>query len=214
MSSWLIVNEEIRKLGIVKAASDFAMHHFLTTEAKLALFVLSLGIDTFTVAVGLGISGIGRKSRLRVGVSFALFEGLMPLLGFLLGHAVSNVLGDIASILGILILFGIGVWLIKEAFSEKDKKLQVDTKKGLVLTSLSVSMDELAVGFSMGALGLPIVLTVILIALQAFVLTFIGTTFGNRIGQILADRAEFVAGIVLCTLAILLLLEKILHINL
>jgi manganese efflux pump family protein len=190
------------------------MHHFLTSEIKLALFVLSLGIDTFTVAVGLGISGIGRKNRLRVGVSFALFEGLMPLIGFLLGHAVSNLFGNIASVLGILILFGIGVWMIKEAFSREDKKLKIDTRKGLVFTSLSVSMDELAVGFSMGTLGLPIILTVILIALQAFVLTVIGTTFGNRIGEVLAERAEFVAGFVLCTLAILLLLGNILHINL
>jgi putative Mn2+ efflux pump MntP len=189
------------------------MHHFLTTEVKLALFVLSLGIDTFTVAVGLGMSGIDRKSRLRVGVSFALFEGLMPLIGFLLGQAVSNVLGDIASLLGILILFGIGLWMIKEAFSENDKKLQIDTKKGLVFTSLAVSMDELAVGFSMGTLGLPIVLTVILIALQAFVVTFIGTSVGNRIGEVLAERAEIIAGLVLCGLAILLLLENLLHIN-
>jgi putative Mn2+ efflux pump MntP len=190
------------------------MHHFLTTEVKLALFILSLGIDTFTVAIGLGISGIGRKTRLRVGISFALFEGLMPLVGFLLGHAASNYLGSVASILGIIILFGVGVWMIRETFSNEDKKLEIETKKGLVLTSLAVSMDELAVGFSMGTLGFPIVLTVILIALQAFVLTFIGTTVGNRIGEAFAERAELIAGLVLCGLAILLLLENVLHINL
>ena len=189
------------------------MHHFLTTEMKLTLFVLSLGIDSFTVALGLGISGIGRKNRLRVGLSFALFEGLMPVVGFLLGHAVSNFLGNIAAIVGIIILFGIGLWIIKEAFSKEDKGLKIDTRKGLVLTSLSISIDELAVGFSMGTLGLPIILTAILIALQAFVLTFIGTSIGNRIGEIFSERAEIIGGIILCGLAILLLLENVLHID-
>jgi putative Mn2+ efflux pump MntP len=69
-------------------------------------------------------------------------------------------------------------------------------------------MDELAVGFSMGTLGLPIIPAVIVIASQAFVLTFAGTALGNRIGERLTERAELVAGCVLCGLALVLLLEN------
>lgn len=184
------------------------MHQFFSTEAKLVLFVLSLGIDTFAVAIGLGISGIGRKNRLRVGISFALFEGLMPLIGFFIGRSVSTGLGEIASTIGIVILFGVGIWMIKESFDKDEKKLEIDTLKGLMLTSVSVSMDELAVGFSMGTLGLPIVISVILIAAQAFILTFLGTTFGNKIGEGFTERGETVAGIVLCGLALLFFLEE------
>ena len=190
------------------------MQHFLTTEVKLAVLILSLGVDTLTVAVGLGISGIGKGNRLRVGTSFALFEGGMPLIGFLLGRAIGGLLGSITSVLGIIILFGVGAWILKEALSkEKENNLAIDTWKGLLITSLSVSMDELAVGFSMGALGIPIVLTAILIATQAFLLTFIGTLVGNRIGEKLAGRAELAAGLVLCLLAVLLTVEKLWHIN-
>jgi putative Mn2+ efflux pump MntP len=189
------------------------MPQIIFTDIKLAILILSLGVDTFTVAIGLGISGIGRKNRIRVGTSFALFEGIMPLLGFLLGHVLGGILGDVASIFGIIVLFGIGAWIIKESHSKKDEKLEIDTWRGLLLTSLSVSLDELAVGFSMGALGFPIALTTILIAAQAFLLTFIGTIIGNRIGEKLAERAELVAGSVLCTLATLLILEKILRIS-
>jgi len=188
--------------------------HFLTTELKLALLILSLGIDTFTVAIGLGISGIGKQNKLKVGISFTLFEGLMPLVGFFIGHIVSGLLGDIASIVGIVILFCVGLWIIKEALSsKKENEIKVDNWQGLLITSLSVSLDELAVGFSMGALGLPIALTVILIAAQAFILTFIGTRIGNKIGETFAERAEFIAGVVLCCFALLLILEKVLHIN-
>jgi putative Mn2+ efflux pump MntP len=181
-----------------------------TTAIKLALLVLSLGLDTLAVAVALGISGIGRRNRLRVGLSFALFEGVMPLVGFGIGRGVSGTVGDAAADLGIVVLFGVGVWMVWESLhAEEERELAVDSLRALVLTSLSVSMDELAVGFSMGALRLPIVLTVILIAAQALLITLIGTTAGNRIGERLAERGETVAGVVLCGLALFLTAERL-----
>lgn len=191
------------------------MPHFLSTEVKLALLILSLGIDSLTVAIGLGISGVGKKNKLRVGSSFALFEGGMPLVGFFLGHILTHALGEITSILGIIVLFGIGVWIIIESFRDgKESKPAINTWNGLLLTSLTVSLDELAVGFSMGALGFPIVLSAILIAVQAFIFTYLGTTLGNKIGEKLAEKAELIAGIVLCGLAILLIAEKLFNIKL
>lgn len=186
--------------------------HFLSTDLKVAVLVLSLGIDTLAVAIGLGISGIGRKNRLRVGTSFALFEGIMPLIGFFLGHLVNGLLGEATSFLGIIFLFGIGVWILTKARSpDKTDDLNIQSWQGLLFTSFSVSLDELAVGFSMGTLGLPILITVTLIASQAFILTFLGTLLGNKIGEKFANGAELVAGVVLCGLAVLLLLEKVLR---
>lgn len=181
-----------------------------STAIKLALLVLSLGLDTLAVAVALGISGIGGRNRLRVGVSFALFEGFMPLVGFFVGRSVSGVVGDAASIAGIVVLFGVGGWMIWESVTgDEDREMAIETLGGLILTSLSVSMDELAVGFSMGALGLPILLTIILIAAQAFLITLIGTAAGNRIGERVAERGETVAGTVLCGLALVLAVQQL-----
>lgn len=186
------------------------MSHDLSTALKLALLVLSLGIDTFAVAVALGISGIGRRNRLRVGISFAAFEGGMPLVGFLVGRLVSGVLGEVAAIAGIVVLFGVGAWMIYEGVAGDDEaEMEVENWRGLFLTSISVSLDELAIGFSMGALGLPIGLTVLLIATQAFVLTLVGTALGNRVGEKLAERGEMVAGMVLCGLALGLIAERL-----
>lgn len=182
----------------------------LSTGFKLAALVLSLGVDTATVAVSLGIAGIGRRNRVRVGASFALFEGAMPLVGFLAGRLIGGVMGDISSWVGILVLFGVGAYMAAESLSDRDEAiLNIDTWSGLLLTSLSVSLDELAIGFSMGALGLPIAPAVILISAQAFILTFVGTALGNRIGERLAERAEFVAGAVLAALAVGLVVEKL-----
>jgi putative Mn2+ efflux pump MntP len=187
------------------------MPHNFGTALKLATLVLSLGLDTFTVAVALGISGLGGRSRVRAGLSFALFEGCMPLIGFLIGGAVSGVSGDAAAIAGLVVLFGVGAWMVYEGVTEGDEAgLAIDSWRGLLLTSLSVSLDELAIGFSMGALGLPIALTIALIAVQAFVVTIVGTAVGKQIGDVVAERAEVVAGLVLCGLALVLVGEKVL----
>ncbi len=42
----------------------------------------------------------------------------------------------------------------------------------LITTAVSISLDELAVGFSLGFVGVPTALTIFLIALQAFIFTF------------------------------------------
>ncbi|MGI8968356.1 MAG: manganese efflux pump MntP [Chloroflexota bacterium] len=186
------------------------MSRNVTTDLKLIVLVLSLGLDTLVVAVALGISGLGRLNRLRVGVSFALFEGGMPVIGFFVGRAASGVLGDIASFAGAAVLFGVGVYIVYESLSgREDADFAIESWRGLLLTSLSVSLDELVVGFSMGALDLPVALAVILIACQAFILTLAGTALGNRIGEGLAERAELVAGVVLAGLAVVLVSTKI-----
>jgi manganese efflux pump family protein len=179
---------------------------------SLAALVLSLGIDTFAVAVALGMAGLSRRQRVRAGISFAAFEGVMPIVGFALGRTASNSLGNVASGIGIAVLFGVGLWMLYESLrgdEDEARDLRVDSLPALLVTSLSVSMDELAVGFSMGALGLPIALTVALIAAQAFLITWLGSALGRRVGETFAERAESAAGIVLCGLAVVLTVERL-----
>lgn len=47
------------------------------------LFVaLVLGLSNFAAAIGIGISGVDARARLRVGVLFGLFETGMPIVGW------------------------------------------------------------------------------------------------------------------------------------
>jgi putative Mn2+ efflux pump MntP len=181
----------------------------VSTVLKTAALVLSLGLDTFAVAVGLGISGLTRQQRLRFGLSFALAEGVMPLVGFLLGKALAAVLGEIASYVAITLLFGVGLYAIWEALrGQEPTYAEVDWAR-LVVVSLSVSMDELAIGFSLGLLGVPVVLAVVLIATQAFLITILGTAVGRLVGESMAERSELLSGVVLTVLALFLLAEKV-----
>lgn len=170
---------------------------------------LSLGLDTFAVAVGLGISGLGRRDQLRYGTAFALAEGTMPLVGFLLGQVVAIAVGDVASYVAIALLFGVGLYTIWEATHEDERTYEGASLGRLGVMALSVSLDELAVGFSIGLLHVPIALAVIYIAAQAFAVTMLGTALGRFLGERVAEGAELLSGVVLSLLAVVLLGEKL-----
>ncbi len=74
---------------------------------------------------------------------------------------------------------------------------------------LRVSLDELAIGVTIGLLALPVVVVVVLIGAQAFVASQLGSRLGGQLGERVQDRAERLAGGLLVTLAAILLALKL-----
>ena len=176
----------------------------------MVALVLSLGLDTLMVAISLGLVRTGGK--LKVASVIACCEALMPLIGLEAGHLLGRAVGNWASALGGVALLALAAWSIfgeNEPTSRPERDLRGWT---LLLTGLSVSLDELAVGFSIGLMGVPVALTVLLIAIQAFLFTFVGMTFGSRIGPHLGEWAEKLAGGVLGLLGLWILLDTALRV--
>jgi manganese efflux pump family protein len=75
---------------------------------------------------------------------------------------------------------------------------------------LSISLDELAIGFPLGLLRVPVVAVIIVIAAQAFVLAQLGLRVGGRISERARESAERLAGLALTALEVTLLAEQLL----
>jgi putative Mn2+ efflux pump MntP len=174
-----------------------------------AMLFISLGLDTLAVAVGLGLAGLSRARWASVGLTFALFEGLMPLVGLLVGRGLTNELGALAGYVAAGVLIIVGLLTVRAALSEaEDRTTVIPEGHRLLLTGLSVSLDEVAVGFSLGTLRVPLAPALIYVGAQAFVFTFIGLSMGQRIGARLGELAEMAAGIVLTLLGVALLISQ------
>lgn len=178
---------------------------------KMLVLVLSLGIDTLMMAISLGVADV--RGRAKIALTFAAAEAIMPLIGLLIGQGAGRLIGDWASLLGGVALLGVALWLMFfEDEDEEEEKLGRNLVGWtLILTALSISVDELAVGFSIGLIGVPVVLTIVLIALQAFVFTLLGLTFGAKLKPYLGEWAEKLAGVVLGLLGLWIVADAVVH---
>lgn len=179
---------------------------------KLILFVLPLGLDTFAVSAALGIRGLPARDRLRVSLLMAGFEMAMPIVGLLLGRALGGLVGGAADYVAIGVLASVGTWMVvHDEDGEGEKAVRLAGGHGLVLLALgvSVSLDELAIGFTIGLLHLSLWLAVALIGAQALVFSQLGLRLGARLNETLRERAERAAGVALIALALFLALEEL-----
>jgi manganese efflux pump family protein len=181
--------------------------------AKLIALVLPLGLDTFAVAAALGALGVSPAHRLRISVLFTAFEAGMPLIGLALGAPLGRAIGDAASYLaiGVLLAFGLYTLLGSEAQEEERLARLIQCNgAGALLLGVSISLDELAIGFTLGLLRVPSGLVIVLIAVQTFILTQLGLRLGHRLSQRVREGAERLAGAALTLLGLVLLAEKLL----
>jgi putative Mn2+ efflux pump MntP len=109
-------------------------------------------------------------------------------------------------------LIVLGGWmLIQDEGTERTAVERLAAGHGLALVALglSVSLDELAIGFTIGLLHLSLWLAVVLIGAQAFVMAQLGFRFGARLGESVREGAERLAALVLLALGILVLVEEL-----
>jgi putative Mn2+ efflux pump MntP len=180
--------------------------------AALLAIVLPLGLDTFALSIALGTSGLGARERLRVSMILAAFEGGMPLVGLALGRAATGVIGGYAEITAGLLLIAVGVAMLREDAGDEDgRNRRLASAHGLRIVGLglSIALDELAVGVSLGLLAINAPLAVILIAAQALIVAQIGLRLGTRLGDAWSERAEKLAGIALAAYGAFLLLTQV-----
>ena len=170
--------------------------------------VLPLGLDTFAVSATLGAIGLGGAQRLRLSLVFVAFEGLMPLVGLLIGDQLGERIGGVGEYAAIAALFALGVYeLRQDEDAEEALVKRMSRAHGAILLTagLAVSLDELAIGFAFGLLNVPIVPAVLAIAAQALLLSQLGFAIGSRIEERVREQAERLSGILLIGLAVVLL---------
>ena len=178
--------------------------------------ILPLAIDTFVLGTALGVAGIAKRERLRTSLTLTAFEAAMPIIGFLIGAGVGGVIGRWADYLAAAILAGAGAWMLRpaaaeEAEAEQSVRLLASTRGwAIVVLGLSVSVDELAIGFGVGLLGLPLLWLVGLIAVQAFVAAQVGMRLGSHLAARARRAAGKFAGGLLVLAAALILADKLL----
>jgi manganese efflux pump family protein len=178
--------------------------------AKVVAVAIAVGLDVLAVSVGVGVARLEWAASLRLGVAFVVSELLMQVAGFALGTGAGQMLGQIASFAGFALLAFVGIMMLRSARRD-DPEVSFDATRGtgLLITSLSISLDSLGVGFALPGVSIPLIPLLITVAISTTIFTFVGLEFGARLGERYEKGAEAAAGVILIVLAALFTIEHL-----
>lgn len=183
------------------------------TVLRLLAFVLPLGVDSFAVAAALGAAGLtSRAERVRISAVFVAFEAGMPLIGVAAGGGLAKVMGSVADYVAAAAVAGLGIYLLvhDDDSQEEQRAVRLRSRHGVAVLALglSISLDEFAIGFSLGLVRLPVVPVIVAIAVVALLASQFGLALGSRISERFRERAGKLAAIALVLLGAYLLVER------
>jgi putative Mn2+ efflux pump MntP len=177
------------------------------------LLAVGLGVDAFSVAIGIGAAN-SKKSwapGLRLSLAFGLFQFVMPLIGWLAGSTVVGMIQSFDHWIAFALLALVGGKMIWEGFEKESDEEKADQTRGwpLLLLSIATSIDALAVGFSFSLLKTPVLFPAAIIGAVCFMMTAVGMVFGKGLARIFGKKVEILGGLVLMAIGVKILVEHI-----
>ena len=186
------------------------IRHDLTVFLRVLAVAFAVGLDVFAVSIGVGVAQLALDSSLRVGFAFAGSEIAMQAIGYELGTGAGHLLGEVAAYAGFTLLAVIGVVMIRASLRHpSEEKFDATRGAGLLITSLSISLDSLGVGIALPAVSIPLLPLLITVSITTTFFTLIGLAFGARLGERYERGAERTAGTMLVVLAALFAIERL-----
>ena len=170
------------------------------------LLGVGLAMDAFSVSLANGLNEPCMHRRKMCGVAglFAVFQGMMPLLGWICVHTIVQYFQSFEKMIpwiALVLLCFIGGNMLKEGLSGGEE--EACEKPGVGLNALLVqgvatSIDALSVGFTIAEYGLAeAILAALLIAAVTFLICFGGLAIGKKAGTKLAGKAGILGGVIL-----------------
>ena len=163
----------------------------------VALAAVAVGLSNFAASIGIGMSGVDAKLRVRIGLIFGFFEAAMPLAGLAIGHGLAASLGAASASVGGGLLVLTGIWTVAQGRRTTTASPSAAEPGRLVVAGAALSIDNLVIGFGLGAYKVPVVLAAVLIAAVSVAMSLVGLEVGNRLGASVERWSAEIGGVVL-----------------
>lgn len=182
--------------------------------ATLFLIALGLAMDAFAVSLSNSMAYRGLRHR-QVAINsltFGLFQGAMPLIGFFAGRLFAGTVQAVDHWVAVVLLGIIGGKMIVEGIkslrSKEDcKPATTFTARILLTQAVATSIDALAVGISFAALAVNIWYAVAFIAAITALCCLAGGLLGKSFSALLGDWAQVLGGVILVGIGLRIFIE-------
>lgn len=181
---------------------------------EVLLLGVALSMDSLSVSIvnGIKYKNYSKKDMFFASLSFGLFQGLMPLFGYLVFIPFIKYVDAIDHWLVFVILSALGINMIKEGLSKDEENNEQEDKftfKILLAESIATAIDALSVGITLPTLALSPYLSCLIICLCTFIICIVGHSFGKKLGMLLKDKAIILGGAILFLIGLKTLLEHL-----
>lgn len=158
------------------------------TFVSSVVLAAPLGTDSAALCTGIGAADrLTMRRRIVIAATLTTFEAGMPVIGVLLAGVIGSELGGAARYIGGALLAALGFYMMRGGDDDGDGVTHAPIGvAALLLAGLAVSVDEIAVGVSLGLGGVNLPVLVSTIAAVVFSATMAGLTLGG----LLAAHAE------------------------
>jgi len=175
---------------------------------EVLILAVALSMDAFAVSIGLGSKNKKKTISLALmaGIYFGLFQGLMPLIGYMAGKGVLGWVESYAPWIAFILLALIGGKMIYESFSEGiEEDIVKITHRVMLILAIATSIDAMAAGFTLTILDVDPLISCLIIGIATFCFSWAGVWVGKKSGTWLESKAEFGGGIILILIGLKIL---------
>lgn len=177
-----------------------------------ALLGAGLAMDAFSACLVNGMKESNMKKSKMLGISslFALFQALMPMIGWLCVHTIVQhfkAFEKFIPYIALVLLCFIGGKMLYDAIKNKGENEGEDCSKigfiALLIQGVATSIDALSVGFTIAEYQFIMALvSVLIIGLVTFGICLLGVFLGKKFGTKLKNKASILGGIILILIGI------------
>ena len=170
-------------------------------------------MDAFSVSIADGLSepNMPKTKALGIACVFAVFQFLMPLIGWTCVHYVVTTFQSLQVFIpwiALILLVWIGWKMIQDA--NEEKCVNSITLGTILLQGVATSIDALSVGFTISQYSFPNALVAcLIIGIVTFMICVIGLIIGKKFGTKLSKKACYLGGIILILIGIEIFIEGV-----
>lgn len=179
---------------------------------------VGLAMDAFSVSLANGLHEPGMRKSKMCGVAgtFAGFQFLMPMIGWICVHNILQYFQAFEKFIpwtALFLLLYIGGTMLFEAIRKTEEKEEHPGVGfgALFMQGIATSIDALSVGFTIADYGLVMALICsFLVGAVTFVICLAGLQIGKKFGTKFSNKAEILGGVILILIGIEIFIKGIL----
>lgn len=160
------------------------------------ILAFALSMDAFSVSLSIGMQEIRLKKIAFIGLIIGLFHIVLPLIGMVLGHYISEHVAFITELTGGFILVIIGSHMFIAALQNKSRGVSIRGWK-IWMVALFVSVDSFPAGLSIGFMAINPLLILMTFGVCSILLSWVGMVIGRKVHTKTGKYSEMLGGIIL-----------------